>query len=98
VARPSSYTPDVVDALIAAKTAGCSDADAAKAGGITAWTLYHWRKNRSEFRALYDHALAAREATFMVNKGCASDVARDRLKKRLEAQLKALDADFPAAA
>jgi hypothetical protein len=90
VARPSSYTPTTVDAVIAAKAAGKSDADAAKAAGISPWTLYHWLKTKTDFRDLYDHACALCEAEKMQ--------ARGRLTVgRIEKQLEALRERFPQA-
>jgi hypothetical protein len=82
----------VVESIVAAKAAGKTDTDAAKAAGISTWTLYKWLRERPDFRRLYNHALEVLDSTRIAS----SKLARDRL----EAQLASLRADFraPAAA
>lgn len=49
MARPSKYTPEAVQKIVQAVTAGNTRETAAAYAGITATTLYDWLKHKAEF-------------------------------------------------
>lgn len=60
MARPSKYTPELADNIIAGVSIGLTDKDAALAAGITEITLWRYRKRYAGFDNRLTRARAAR--------------------------------------